>query len=243
MAVRPLVHTNRVKKSARAMRNRRVRIRDWVLLVLGAWLLTVLIYRIVAPPFTPLMAIRKAQSIFSVSDYRGYREWRWIKIKALPTHITQAVVTAEDARFMGHFGVDFGAVVDVIDDAGESRSIRGASTITMQTVKNLFLWPGGGYIRKPIEWILSPVAGALWGKRRTLELYINIVEWGDGIYGIEAAARHYFHKPARDLSAHEAAALAAILPNPRKFSPIRMNHSTRLRYQRIIREMQATRVP
>jgi monofunctional biosynthetic peptidoglycan transglycosylase len=205
------------------------------------WILSLFILRIVAPPVTSLVAIRQLQSIWS--DYHGVQSWRWAPLRTLPTYVMQAVVTAEDARFMQHWGVDLLAVGDVLDRAGTRKRLRGASTITMQTVKNIFLWPGRSYLRKLLEWMMSPIAGLIWGKRRTLELYLNVIEWGDGIYGIESAARFYFKKPAAQLSVHEAASLAAILPNPRKLSPLRMVQSTRRRFSRIMKEYPSTLVP
>jgi monofunctional biosynthetic peptidoglycan transglycosylase len=144
---------------------------------------------------------------------------------------------------MSHWGVDISAVGRAIDDGDSRRRLRGASTITMQTVKNLFLWPGRSYLRKVFEVIMAPIAGFVWGKRRTLELYVNVIEWGPGIYGIEAASQEYFRHAAKALTVSEAAALAAILPNPRKLSPQRMSHPTRRRYERIIREWQGAQVP
>ena len=217
------------------------RIKPILVLVVGAWILTLAVLRIVAPPLTSLVAIRQIQSIWS--EYPGFESWEWVALRNLPMHVKQVVVTAEDARFMDHYGVDLLAVGDVLDSAGSKRRLRGASTITMQTVKNIFLWPGRSYVRKGLEWLMAPVAGLIWGKKRTLELYLNVIEWGPGIYGIDSAARFYFKKPAAYLTLHEAASLAAILPNPRKLSPLRMVYSTRSRYQRIMREYSATRVP
>lgn len=214
---------------------------EWGCWIVAIWLVVVLAYRIVRPPATPLMVIRYLQAAWNSEV--SFRSWSWISLRKLPAYVPQAIVTAEDSRFVEHWGIDLSAVGDAIDAAGGRRRLRGASTITMQTVKNLFLWPGRSYIRKLVEWSMAPIAGFLWGKRRTLELYVNIIEWGAGIYGIDAAARHYFRKSAAQLSVSEAAALAAILPNPRKLSPIRMVHSTRLRYERILREYAATQLP
>jgi monofunctional biosynthetic peptidoglycan transglycosylase len=210
-------------------------------IALAAWFFLVLAYRIVPPPGTPLMAIRIVQS--KLTSGSGFRSWKWISLRELPAYVPQAIVTAEDARFMNHWGVDFDAVGDALDAASGRYKLRGASTITMQTVKNLFLWPGRSYLRKALEWCMAPVAGLVWGKRRTLELYINIIEWGPGIYGFDSAARHFFKKGAGQLSIAEAAALAAILPNPRKLSPTKMVNSTKRRYERILRESAGTRVP
>jgi len=187
------------------------------------------------------VVIRQVQSLWT--DYQGVRSWKWVSTRTLPAYVAQAVVTAEDARFMRHWGVDLVAIGDVLDRAGSRKKLRGASTITMQTVKNIFLWPGRSYIRKALEWVMAPIAGAIWGKRRTLELYLNLIEWGDGIYGIESAARFYFNKSAAKLSVHEAAALAAILPNPRKLSPLNMVQSTRRRFARIMKEYRSAEIP
>ncbi len=126
--------------------------------------------------------------------------------------LVHAVLAAEDQRFCLHHGVDWGALRDVVED--EEGPTRGASTITMQTVKNVFLWSDRSYIRKGLEIPLALLADTIWGKRRTLEIYLNIAEWGDGVFGVEAASNHWFHKRAKDLSRSEAALLVAILPNP-----------------------------
>ncbi len=135
-----------------------------------------------------------------------------VKLEAIAPSLIQAVIASEDQRFCLHNGVDWGALRDVVDD--EEGPSRGASTITMQTVKNVFLWPGRSYIRKGLEIPLAVMADAVWGKRRTMEIYLNVAEWGEGIFGAEAAARHWFRKSARDLTRNEAALLAAVLPNP-----------------------------
>jgi monofunctional glycosyltransferase len=130
-----------------------------------------------------------------------------------------AVVASEDASFCFNDGVDWGALHKVLRGAGADGPSRGASTITMQTARNLFLWPARSVVRKGIEIGMALVLGKAWSKAHTLEVYLNIAEWGDGLYGIEAAARHYFHKSANDLNAHEAALLATALPNPIQRNP------------------------
>ncbi len=132
-----------------------------------------------------------------------------------------AVVASEDATFCANDGVDWGALHEVLASAGERGPSRGASTLTMQTVKNLFLWPGRSPLRKGLEIPMALVLGELWPKRRVLEVYLNIAEWGDGTFGLEAAARRYFHKSARALDAREGALLATALPNPVKRDPAR----------------------
>ena len=132
-----------------------------------------------------------------------------------------AIVASEDATFCTNDGIDWGALHEVLASAGERGPSRGASTLTMQTVKNLFLWPGRSPLRKGLEIPMALALGKLWTKRRVLEVYLNIAEWGDGIFGIEAAARLYFHKSARALDAREGALLATALPNPLKRDPAR----------------------
>ncbi|MDP4024854.1 monofunctional biosynthetic peptidoglycan transglycosylase [Methylobacterium sp. NEAU 140] len=135
-----------------------------------------------------------------------------VPLSAIAPALPQAVIASEDQRFCLDHGVDFGALREVVED--EDAPSRGASTIAMQTVKNVFLWPGRSYIRKALEIPLALALDALWGKRRMMEIYLNVAEWGDGIYGAQAASRHWFHKDARDLTRSEAVLLAASLPNP-----------------------------
>ena len=150
-----------------------------------------------------------ARTIEGKSYQRVYAPLRTIAPTALA-----AVIASEDAGFCDNDGVDWGELREVVSGAGEHGASRGASTITMQTAKNLFLWPGRSVIRKGIEIPMALVLGQAWSKARTLEIYLNIAEWGDGLYGIEAAAQRYFHKSASQLNAHEAALLATSLPNP-----------------------------
>jgi monofunctional biosynthetic peptidoglycan transglycosylase len=127
--------------------------------------------------------------------------------------LVRAVIASEDARFCLHRGIDFGELKAAIEDARQGNP-RGASTITMQVVKNVFLWPSRSYVRKALELPLALLLDFAWPKRRIMEVYLNIAEWGPGIYGAEAAARHYFGKPARLIDQGEAARMAVTLPNP-----------------------------
>jgi monofunctional biosynthetic peptidoglycan transglycosylase len=167
----------------------------------------------VARPVSTLMLARMVEG---KSYQRIYAPLRSIAPTALAS-----VIASEDASFCDNDGVDWGALREVVSGAGEHGPSRGASTITMQTAKNLFLWPGRSTIRKGIEIGMALVLGEAWSKARTLEIYLNIAEWGDGIFGIEAAAQRYFHKSAGQLSPHESALLATALPNPILRSPAR----------------------
>jgi monofunctional biosynthetic peptidoglycan transglycosylase len=172
-----------------------------------------LVYRFLPVPLTPLMVIRLAEG-------EGLRQ-RWVGLDEVAPVLPQAAVAAEDNRFCAHSGFDWEELEGQIDAFLAGARARGASTITMQTAKNLFLWPGRDFVRKALEAWLTPQIELLWPKRRIMEVYLNIAELGPGIYGAEAAARTYFGKPANALSAQEAALLAAILPSPRDWSPVR----------------------
>lgn len=207
----------------------------------GAWVAYVLLLRVVNPPITPLIAIRALE--YQVEDRSISTEWEWVPLEEIPLHVQQSIVAAEDARFMEHWGIDLSAVGDAIEDSDGRKRPRGASTITMQTVKNVFLWPGRSYVRKFIEALMAPVVGLLWGKRRTLEIYLNVIEWGNGVYGIQAASKHYFGRPVGQLSLSQAASLAAVLPSPRRLSPTSLSAVSRRRYERIVKEAYAVPLP
>jgi len=189
-------------------------VRRVVLAVVAVLLLPVLlalVYRVVPPPITPLMAIR-------IIEGDG-AERTWAALDTLPKDLPLAVIAAEDNRFCQHSGFDWEAIGDAIDEAQAGKGLRGASTISMQLTRNLFLWPGGGWARKGLEALWTPAVELLLGKRRIVELYLNVAETGRGAFGVEAAAKRYYGKPAAQLSAREAAGIAAILPNPREWSP------------------------
>ncbi|WP_340162815.1 monofunctional biosynthetic peptidoglycan transglycosylase [Falsochrobactrum tianjinense] len=139
---------------------------------------------------------------------------RWVNIEDIAPVLVNTVMMAEDGQFCSHDGVDWHQLSLVLDDAGEGTPSRGASTITMQMVKNLFLWNGRSYIRKALEFPLAIAADAILSKRRIMEIYLNIAEWGPGIYGIEAAAQYHFKRPAAKLNARQSSLLAITLPNP-----------------------------
>jgi len=182
-------------------------------IVSGAAVLLVLLYRVVPPPATPLMLIRAAQGDGITQN--------WVPLRRIPRHAVLAVISLEDARFCLHAGFDLKETADALSDYFGGQRLRGASTISMQTAKNLFLWPGRDIGRKILEAPLTLLLELAWSKARILEVYLNIAEWGPGLYGIEAASRRYFHKPASHLTPREAALLAAVLPNPREWSPAR----------------------
>ena len=148
-------------------------------------------------------------------------ERAWRPLAEISPHLPKAVVAAEDNFFCRHNGIDWKSMGEVIDDKLAGQRTRGASTLSMQLAKNLFLWPSRSYTRKLLELYLTPQLEFILGKRRLIEIYLNIVEWGPGLYGAEAAAQRYFGKPAARLSLTEASLLATALPNPLQRNPAR----------------------
>jgi monofunctional biosynthetic peptidoglycan transglycosylase len=147
----------------------------------------------------------------------------WVKLEDISPQLPLAVIASEDGRFCVHWGVDWGAVREAVKEGGGLSGLRGASTIPMQTAKNLYLGTGRSYVRKAFEVPLAYVMSALWPKQRMMEVYLNVAQFGPGIFGAEAASRYYFHKSAADLTRHEAVQLAAALPNPRFRNPARQS--------------------
>jgi len=185
-----------------------------VQLLLAALLLPValiLLYRFVPPPVTPLMVIRSIEGA-------PIRQ-RWVPLERISPALIRAVIASEDEKFCFHHGFDWEAEQAAFADWRAGRTPKGASTISMQTAKNLFLWPGRSVLRKGIEAYLTVLLEALWSKKRIMETYLNIIEWGDGVYGAEMAARSHFGKAASSLTMREAALLTAVLPNPRRWLP------------------------
>jgi len=170
------------------------------------------LYREVPPPVTPLMIIRFLQG-------EGLKK-SWTPLAEISPHAVRAIIGLEDSRFCSHGGIDWDSVGDALSDHFQGEKLRGASTISMQTAKNLFLWPDQNFFRKALEAPMTYMIEAVLGKRRILEIYLNIVELGPGIYGVEAASQTYFRRHANALTPWQAGLLAAILPAPRKWSPV-----------------------
>lgn len=176
------------------------------------WLL-VLAWRFIPPWTSAVMMERRAEAL--LDGDLGYRlRQHWVDWDEVSPDVPLAMVAGEDQKFPFHHGFDLGAIHDALDQADEGRRLRGASTISQQTAKNLFLWNGRSYVRKGLEAYFTMLIELLWPKRRILEVYMNIAELGDGIYGVGAASEAYFHVPPARLTAEQAARLAAVLPNP-----------------------------
>lgn len=190
-------------------------------------LILLLTLRFVAPPTSSFML----QSPYPVRQ-------QWVSIDTLPAHVALAMVASEDQRFPEHYGVDFTAISDALEQSEQRGGLRGASTISQQTAKNLLLWPGRSLVRKGLEAGLALSLEVIWGKKRILEVYLNIAEFGKGIYGVEAASLHYFNKPASKLTRNEAARLAVLLPGPRNRDARQLTPYLRERVAWVERQMQ-----
>jgi monofunctional biosynthetic peptidoglycan transglycosylase len=182
-------------------------------------IISTILLRFVPPPVTPLMMIRVVEAI---AENRTPRiDKHWDSLDEISPAMTLAVIASEDNNFESHFGIDFKAIQKANKLNQKGKKMRGASTITQQTAKNVFLWPARTWLRKGVELYFTGLIELVWSKKRIMELYLNVIEMGDGIYGVERAANVYFHKSAANLNRSEAAAIAAVLPNPRKWRPDR----------------------
>ena len=193
----------------------------FLILFFGTSVFFVLLYRFVNPPVTPLMLIRTVQQTFSGEHLRLKKNWK--SLDEISPSLQLAVVASEDNRFLEHSGFDLESIKKAQDynEKMKGKKTRGASTISQQTAKNVFLWPDRTWVRKGLEVYFTFLIETIWGKKRIMEVYLNVIETGNGIYGAEAASQVYFNKPAADLTRSQAARIAAILPNPRKWDPSR----------------------
>ena len=179
-------------------------------------LLPVFALRWLDAPTSAFMLARRWEAM--VSGQEGFRlQYRWVDADAISPQLPIALVAAEDQHFPRHQGFDVAAIRDALEERENGEGGRGASTISQQVAKNLFLWSGRSWLRKGLEAYYTVLIEALWPKPRILAVYANIAEFGDGVYGAEAAAQHFFRKPAMQLTARESARLAAVLPNPKRF--------------------------
>ncbi|MFZ5723214.1 MAG: monofunctional biosynthetic peptidoglycan transglycosylase [Pseudomonadota bacterium] len=177
------------------------------------------VFRFVPVPVTSFMIRGSVSGWLEEKPYRLQHDW--VPIEQISPRLQRAVIASEDQKFLEHYGLDLEAIEKALVHNQRSRRVRGGSTISQQTAKNIFLWPGRSYVRKGLEAYLTVMMETLWSKERILEVYLNSAEFGRGIYGAEAASRQYFRKGAAQLTAREAALLAAVLPAPRKRNPAR----------------------
>jgi len=205
----------------------------WLVLgFLGSSIVITLLYRWIPPPVTPLMVIRVFEQIGDGKDIRLKKDW--VSLDEISANLPQAVVAAEDNEFLEHYGFDFEAIKKAQKYNETHKKTKGASTISQQTAKNVFLWPARSWIRKGLEVYFTALIELFWGKERIMEVYLNVIEMGDGYYGAEAASQHFFNKAAKQMSRSEAALIAATLPNPRIFRADKPSDYIRRKQGRIV---------
>ncbi len=190
----------------------RIALRTVAVLIVASLVVT-LLYRWVNPPVTPLMLSRALHGAPIRKE--------WVGLDEISPSLVRAAVASEDNNFLGHRGFDLGAIYDAIDEHQRGKRQRGASTISQQTAKNVFLWSGHSWVRKGLEVYFTFLIEHLWGKERIMEVYLNVAEMGEGIYGAEAAAQHWFGRPALRLTQRQSALLVACFPDPRRRNPSR----------------------
>lgn len=215
-------------------------LRRWALLAILAWLVVtvvpVLLLRWV-PPITSAFMLEARVEALRDHDTRYRTEYHWVSLERISPQAALAVVASEDQTFPINYGFDFPSIRNAVRTAERGRRLRGASTISQQVARNLFLWPGRSFVRKGIEAYFTVLLEALWPKERILEVYLNVAQFGRGIYGVEAAARRFYHQPAARLTAGQAALLAAVLPNPVRWRVERPSRFVAWKQQWILAQM------
>jgi len=208
-----------------------------VISLLGIWLAGIVIFAFLPVPFSAVMVERQITA-WATGNFGYVSHSDWVPMNEISSPMALAVMAAEDQKFPEHWGFDVGAIQSALsNNEKEDARIRGASTLSQQTAKNLFLWDGRSWVRKGLEAGLTVGIETVWTKRRILTVYLNIVEFGDGVFGVEEAAQHFFHKPASRLTASQAALLAAVLPNPHQFKVNAPSAYVLRRQQWILRQM------
>ncbi len=202
---------------------------------LGLSLFSVVVFKFVPVPFTPLMVSRTIDNMTSDRELEFSRDW--VPLEEISPNLQKAVIASEDSNFLTHSGFDFKAMEKAYDNNQKGKRLKGGSTISQQTAKNVFLWQGRSYVRKALEAYFTILIEVIWGKERIMEVYLNSIEMGNNVYGAEAAAYHWFQKKASALTKREAASIAAILPNPRKFKAKNSSGFIERRKGRIVKHM------
>lgn len=213
----------------------------WVLRLCVAWVvctvLVVLLFRFVDPPTTAFMLQRRREA--ATKNETGFvLRQRWVERSRISPHLQRALIAAEDQRFPEHWGFDVQAIEDAVEDRLEGKSSRGASTLTQQVAKNLFLWPGRSFLRKGLEAYFTVLLEVLWPKERILEVHLNVAEYGNGVYGVEQACREYLGKSAAAVTPEEAALLVVVLPSPKNRKVIAPSPKVRQRSDWVLEQME-----
>ena len=200
---------------------------------LGLSILSVIIFKWVPIPFTPLMITRIIE--FKMDGGDAIYSHKWVPLEEISPNLQLAVIASEDGNFLEHSGFDFKAIQKAFKSNSKGKKLKGGSTISQQTAKNVFLWQGRSYLRKGLEAYFTVLIELIWGKARIMEVYLNSIEMGNGVYGAQEAARHWYTTTAKELTPREAAGIAAILPNPRKFKASNSSSYTERRKVKIMR--------
>ena len=225
---KPAVTNRKMKKLQKLL--------QWiVLLFFGSTIFFVVLYRFVPVPLTPLMIIRCAQQVSRGEKIR--LKHHWVPLEEMSKYLPVAVMASEDQRFLQHHGFDVVEIQNAIEERQSGKRLRGGSTISQQTAKNVFLWPKSSWVRKGFETYFTVLIELCWSKERIMEVYMNAIEMGDGIYGAEAVAQQHFSRPAKKLSPANCALVAATLPNPLKYSSKNPSRHVLKRQTAIMRQM------
>jgi monofunctional biosynthetic peptidoglycan transglycosylase len=188
-------------------------------------------------PLTSAFMVEARVAAWQAGARDYHTDFRWVSLEQISPHAAIAVIASEDQQFPFHAGFDLNSIREAVRASEHGKRLRGASTISQQVAKNLFLWPGYSFVRKGLEAYFTILIETLWPKERILEMYLNIAQFGDGIYGVQAAAQRFWHKPALRLSSAEAASLAAVLPNPLRLHAERPSHYVLARREWILTQM------
>jgi monofunctional biosynthetic peptidoglycan transglycosylase len=218
------------------MKNKIVQfLRKVVLWFFGISLGLVLLFKFVPVPYTPLMLTRSIENKLAGNDMVCSHDW--VPIDHISKNLQKAVIASEDGRFLTHHGFDFEAIQKAMENNEQGKKLKGGSTISQQTAKNVFLWQGRSYLRKGLEAYFTVLIELIWGKERIMEVYLNSIEMGDGVYGAQAACQYWYRKDATSLTKIQAAGIAAILPNPRKYKATNSSAFINRRKNRIVKHM------
>ena len=218
------------------MKNKFVRILSKIALwFVGISVALVLVFKFIPVFYTPLMLTRSIENKLAGNEM--VCSHNWVPLEHISKNLQKAVIASEDGRFLTHHGFDFEAIQKAMENNEQGKKLKGGSTISQQTAKNVFLWQGRSYIRKGLEAYFTVLIELIWGKERIMEVYLNSIEMGDGVYGAQAACEYWYRKDATSLTKIQAAGIAAILPNPRKFKASNSSAFINRRKNRIVKHM------
>ena len=195
----------------------------------------VLVFKFIPVFYTPLMLTRSIENKMEGKDM--VCSHNWVPLDRISRNLQKAVIASEDGRFLTHHGFDFEAIQKAMENNEQGKKLKGGSTISQQTAKNVFLWQGRSYLRKGLEAYFTVLIELIWGKERIMEVYLNSIEMGDGVYGAQAACQYWYRKDATSLTKIQAAGIAAILPNPRKYKATNSSGYINRRKSRIVKHM------